>query len=193
MLTTLDLIRHGTPEGGNRYRGHSIDDPLSASGWQQMQDAVKGQHDWQQVISSPMHRCLAFAESYANENTLPLSTDERLVEIGFGDWEGRTSAEILADDPDAIKNFYRDPVNNQPNGAESLRGFSRRVHAAISDILQQHAGKNILVVAHAGVMRAAICSITMSPLISMYRLSIGNAAIIRIRDDGIRPPTIMLK
>ena len=33
--TVIDLIRHGEPVGGRRYRGH-IDDPLSERGWQQM-------------------------------------------------------------------------------------------------------------------------------------------------------------
>ena len=31
----LDLIRHGEPEGGVKYRG-SLDEPLSTTGWQQM-------------------------------------------------------------------------------------------------------------------------------------------------------------
>jgi len=33
-------MRHGEPVGGRAYRGHSIDDPLSEKGWQQMWDAV---------------------------------------------------------------------------------------------------------------------------------------------------------
>ena len=38
--TIIDLIRHGEPEGGRAFRGHSIDDPLSEKGWQQMWDVL---------------------------------------------------------------------------------------------------------------------------------------------------------
>ena len=37
--TTIDLIRHGEPVGGRKYRGQ-IDDPLSDKGWTQMRQAV---------------------------------------------------------------------------------------------------------------------------------------------------------
>ncbi|MHB1590203.1 MAG: histidine phosphatase family protein [Sulfuricella sp.] len=37
--TTIDLIRHGEPVGGRRYRGRT-DDPLSEKGWNQMWTAV---------------------------------------------------------------------------------------------------------------------------------------------------------
>ncbi|MEK6748901.1 MAG: histidine phosphatase family protein, partial [Pseudomonadota bacterium] len=37
--TVVDMIRHGEPVGGKRYRGHR-DDPLSDIGWRQMREAV---------------------------------------------------------------------------------------------------------------------------------------------------------
>jgi broad specificity phosphatase PhoE len=39
---TLDLLRHGEPEGGRLYRGNLLDNPLSEKGWQQMQASVNG-------------------------------------------------------------------------------------------------------------------------------------------------------
>jgi hypothetical protein len=41
---TLDLLRHGEPEGGRLYRGNLLDNPLSEKGWQQMQASVNGKH-----------------------------------------------------------------------------------------------------------------------------------------------------
>jgi len=60
--TRFDLIRHGEPEGGKRYRG-TLDDPLSATGWPQMQAAVSEQDQWDAILTSPMARCRPFAES----------------------------------------------------------------------------------------------------------------------------------
>ncbi len=40
--TKIDIIRHGEPIGGPRFRGHGVDDPLSEKGWEQMWNAVGG-------------------------------------------------------------------------------------------------------------------------------------------------------
>jgi broad specificity phosphatase PhoE len=192
MTTLVDLIRHGTPEGGNRYRGHNIDDPLSEKGWQQMWSAVSGYPPWDMIVSSPLQRCLAFATAYAEKYRLNVRVDDRLKEIGFGSWEGYSSEQILEKDPEAIRNFYHDPVTNRPEGAEELAVFQRRVGAAIESIFDTHKDQRILVVAHAGVMRAAVTATLKAPEASMYRISIGNASIIRIKHDGIRPPTVTL-
>ncbi len=51
--TLVDLMRHGEPVGGVRFRGNVTDDPLSNLGWSQMWDAVGDHHPWDQLISSP--------------------------------------------------------------------------------------------------------------------------------------------
>jgi len=192
MPTIIQLLRHGTPEGGNKFRGHSIDDPLSEKGWQQMNNAIGEHNQWDMVISSPLQRCYAFAQSFADKHNIPLTIDDRLKEVGFGIWEGKSSQQILVQDPAAIKNFYHDPIKYRPKNAEELPLFQKRVSAALQDILTIHNNKRILVVAHAGVIRAAITSVTGSPESAMYRISIGNAALITIQDDGIRPATLIL-
>ena len=58
-MAVIDLIRHGEPEGGRRYRG-ATDDPLTAAGWRQMEAAVAGL-SWQRIYSSPLVRCADFA------------------------------------------------------------------------------------------------------------------------------------
>ena len=45
-ITTIDLIRHGEPVGGKKFRG-STDDPLSELGWQQMTAAVASTTEWE--------------------------------------------------------------------------------------------------------------------------------------------------
>ena len=88
--TTIDLIRHGEPVGGSKYRGQT-DDPLSEKGWAQMRAALVGHQPWEVVVTSPLVRCRAFAEELAARLALPLEVDARLMEIGFGEWEGRTA------------------------------------------------------------------------------------------------------
>jgi alpha-ribazole phosphatase len=70
--TLIDLIRHGEPAGGRRYRGHGLDDPLTEKGWSQMWDAVGEFSAWQQIITSPMQRCQAFAHALGERHAIPV-------------------------------------------------------------------------------------------------------------------------
>jgi len=182
VQTTLDILRHGVPVGGRRYRGQ-IDDPLSETGWQEMRAATAGARPWQAIISSPLSRCRAFAEELAAETGLPLSLDARLKEVGFGSWEGKTAAELTATDPTAVLAFKRDPVGCRPPGAEPLEAFHARVTAAFEAIIRDHAGQHVLVVAHAGVIRMAICHVLGMPAAHAYRLQVGSAALARFRSE----------
>lgn len=188
--TLIDLLRHGEPEGGKRYRGQ-IDDPLSATGWQQMWRAVGEHAPWQRIISSPLSRCKAFAEHLAARHHLPCSFDDRLMEVGFGAWEGRTAAELRVEDPEQIRRFYHDPVRARPVGAEPLSAFRERVVAAFEDLAQRHAGEHLLLVTHAGVMRAVVAHVLNAPLEAIYRIEVNYAALTRVRLDTERPPTLV--
>jgi alpha-ribazole phosphatase/probable phosphoglycerate mutase len=181
--TTLDFLRHGEPVGGKKYRGQT-DDPLSEKGWAQMRAATAGEQPWTAIVSSPLSRCRAFADSLADTLALPVQLDARLAEVGFGVWEGRTAEQLKQDDPDRIFNFKRDPVGNRPEGAETLADFFARVVAAYEDVQQRHAGQHVLVVAHAGVIRMAICHALGLPPEQAYRINVGSAGMARIRVEN---------
>ncbi len=182
--TIIDLIRHGEPVGGSKYRGH-IDDPLSDKGWGQMRDAVADHCPWQSVISSPLSRCAAFAQELTERHGLPLAHDERLKEICFGEWEGKTKDQISQVDSTALVNFYNDPITYRPPGAETLADFQARIVAAWQDLLTEYAGQHVLLVGHAGVIRMIMSQVLEMPLTSMFRISVPNAGITRIRIDGV--------
>jgi alpha-ribazole phosphatase/probable phosphoglycerate mutase len=177
--TRIDLLRHGEPIGGRRYRGQ-IDDALSERGWEQMWNAVGTGPDWQQIVSSPLQRCSAFAASLAERLALPLQLESRFMEVGFGEWEGKTRDELNRLVPGQTGRFYRDPVNNRPPGAEPLEEFADRVLDAFRDLLERFKGESILVVAHAGVIRVILAHTLDMPLSTMYRINVPNAGISRI-------------
>jgi alpha-ribazole phosphatase/probable phosphoglycerate mutase len=191
-ITTIDLLRHGEPMGGRRYRGQ-IDDPLSEKGWNEMWQAVTAPPSppWQQIICSPLRRCAEFAERLSEKTGIPLVSDDRLKEVGFGVWEGKTGDELRATDPDIISRFYRDPIGHRPAGAEPLDRFSERVNNAFDDCLARYEGQHLLIIAHAGVIRAIVARALSAPLCSMYRLSVATAAITRLQKDEERPLTIL--
>jgi alpha-ribazole phosphatase len=179
-ITTLDLMRHGEPVGGRKYRGQT-DDPLSETGWTQMRSAVGDHCPWQVIISSPLSRCADFSRELAKRHELPLEIDARLTELGFGIWEGRTAAELTAENSDIIVNFRRDPITSAPPGAEPIMGFRSRIVSVWNAILERHRGEHVLVVAHAGVIRMMIGHVLEVPLQNIFRLHVANAGISRIR------------
>lgn len=180
IYTTLDFLRHGEPVGGKRYRGQT-DDPLSQKGWAQMCTATAGDRPWMAIVSSPLMRCRLFAEWLAGVTGLPMSVDDRLAEVGFGIWEGRTAEEINSGAPDSVFDFKFDPVGCRPEGAEPLEAFSARVVAAYEAIVKRHKGEHVLVVAHAGVIRMALSHVLGSPPERAYRINVGSAGVARIR------------
>lgn len=194
MTTHIDVIRHGEPVGGRRYRGYSIDDPLTEKGWSQMRAAVLEKPPWQHIVSSPLKRCLEFSQELASDLQITFSIEDNLKEIGFGDWEGKTPEEILTEDSEALNHFYQDPVNNRPDGAEPLHSFSERVWQAYQGIITDHHDEHVLIVAHAGVARAITANILQMSLDDVYsRLKIEYGAIIRSSIDDNSPPRLLIQ
>jgi len=180
MSTTLDLMRHGEPVGGRKYRGQ-IDDPLSEKGWAQMQAAVGDAAPWTHIVSSPLLRCRAFAETLAERHGLPFALDDRLREVGFGIWEGKSAAEIEQDAPGTLARFKADPVHARPSGAEPLADFQARVAGGLDAIVAQHPDQHVLVVGHAGVTRMALAWALHIPLQHAYRIEVASASMTRLR------------
>ena len=194
MTTYIDVIRHGEPVGGRRYRGYSVDDALTEKGWAQMRSSVPETPEWQHIVSSPLKRCLEFSTELANDLQITMSIEDNLKEIGFGDWEGKTPEEILAQDSEALNRFYQDPVNNRPEGAEPLDTFSQRVWNAYLEIIENHRDKHILIVAHAGVARAITANILKMSLDDVYsRLRIEYGAIVSSSIDEGSPPRLLIQ
>jgi alpha-ribazole phosphatase/probable phosphoglycerate mutase len=191
--TLIDLMRHGEPVGGRCYRGQT-DDPLSDKGWRQMWDAVGDFRGWQRIITSPLIRCSAFADMLGEKLDIPVTRDERLKEMGFGEWEGRAPSDIQKDDPQRLFRFKLDPVANAPAGAEPLQGFYERVGAAWQHLATDYRGGHLLVVGHAGMMRMMIAHALGLPYENVYRINVGNAALSRIRvewSEGRMMPSLV--
>ncbi len=179
--TVIDLIRHGEPAGGRRYRGHNIDDPLTEKGWCQMWDAVGQYNAWEQIVTSPLQRCQAFAHALGKRHGIPVTIEPRVKEVGLGSWEGQSHDDIKIGRADEFQAFLSDPVNHRPDGAEKLDAFINRVSSAYDEIVERHHGKHCLIVAHAGVIRAVITKTIHVAPAGLYRIKISNGGITRIR------------
>ena len=184
--TVIDLLRHGEPEGGKCFRGNGIDDPLSEDGWKQMWDAVEEQQPWQIIITSPMQRCHHFAQRFSEKHTIPVVVEPDLREVGFGSWEGKTREYLQQHHRDEYDDFYLDPINNRPEGAEPFNEFVTRVAGVYKRVTDSFEGKHVLVVAHAGVIRAVLMHALKEDPVAVYQTQIENAKISRLRQQSQR-------
>ena len=175
--TTVDLLRHGEVQGGEYYRGIT-DDPLSEQGWNQMHKQCANRQ-WQMVISSPLRRCSAFASAWCEQRHLPLQIHPAWMEIDFGDWEGQTADWIATQHPDALRDFYADPFRYTPPNAESYSDFIGRIRQGWEEVLVKHAGQKILIVTHAGVIRALLSLLLGIPAVQSLQLDVPHACLTR--------------
>lgn len=180
----IGLLRHGETEGGARYRGRT-DDRVTEAGWRQMRTALLADTNaWEKIVTSPLARCAEFAHAYAIERQLPLRVDERLRELDFGDWEGRTAAEIMETSPESLLNFWEDPWKHGPPAGEPIAEMCARVIAAWRDIIA--GAHTTLVIGHGGPMRVILCHALGLPLAQLLHVEVAPGTLHRLtaRADG---------
>jgi len=86
----------------------------------------------------------------------PAQIEPGLVEQDFGRWQGRAWGALASiQDPD-LANFWQNPATTTPPGGESFSSMIERVRPVIERLSSELAGRDILAVAHAGTIRAAL-------------------------------------
>ncbi len=175
MVTALYLIRHGETVGSEtrRYKG-TLDVPLSDEGVRQAERLAdylgERANGAAAIYTSPLGRAWKTAGPIARALGLEPEVVDALRERHFGAWEGMSFEEIEAAYPEAFRDWARDPLRHRPVGGESTLEVRDRVVEALEGILKRHEGEAVVVVAHGGVNRAALCHYTGLPLENIFRL-----------------------
>lgn len=79
-----------------------------------------------------------------------------LAEQNFGRWQGQSWAMLASIKEPGIDAFWADPAGSVPPGGESFAELVRRTASVISRLSESFAGRDILAIAHAGTIRAAL-------------------------------------
>lgn len=183
MSLTLDLLRHGETELGGGLRG-SLDDALTALGWEQMRAAVEGQGPWSRIVSSPLQRCALFAQALGEQLKLPVTFDKDLQELHFGAWEGQSAAALMETDEQALGLFWADPYAFTPPQGEPVLEFSTRVLAAVNRLQHTYTGERVLVVCHGGVMKLLLAQARGLPREQLLQIQVVNGALFTLHVDA---------
>jgi broad specificity phosphatase PhoE len=159
----LILVRHGvtTWNREGRFQGH-LDPPLAPEGLEEarlLANRMQGAPGLRpaRIVSSPLARARQTAETIhaaiAGSGPPPeLVLDPDLVELGQGEWEGRTHAELAVEDAERYAAWRTRSGNHPPPGGESVDVAAPRVAAAVERALNG-GGWPLCIVTHGGTLR----------------------------------------
>ncbi len=183
---TIDLLRHGEPEGGDVLRGR-VDHCLTELGWQQMRNAIthvagRDQKNlWTHVVTSPLQRCSAFARFIAQDLGLALREEASWQEIDYGDWDGMPLQYWREQAAPMFREFRQDMSRLVPPNGEDFISFKDRVLQAWQNLSALPDGSHVLLVTHGGVLRVILPTVLGMPLNRSQPLHIPFASFSRIR------------
>lgn len=157
------FLRHGRTEWNARHRiqGSNVEIDLDDEGVKQAEETAEGFRraglKFDRVYSSPYRRALHTAEIVcAGTGGTPV-VDDRIREIGFGEYEGTPFFEAGFID-DNIRAAFEDPEKYVPRGGETYPQVLARVRNFLDFELKPLEGKceKVLVTAHGGVLHAVV-------------------------------------
>jgi glucosyl-3-phosphoglycerate phosphatase len=153
----LILVRHGVTDWNRegRWQGR-LDPPLSETGLREAalvaarvaaDDALRPAR----ILSSTLARASETARVIGEAVGVAVEAEARLVEIGAGEWEGRTHAELEATDGERYLTWRTTPGYGPPGG-EPLTDAADRVRTVLADVAASPSWP-VLLVSHGGILR----------------------------------------
>jgi broad specificity phosphatase PhoE len=193
----LLLVRHGvtTWNREDRFQGH-LDPPLDPIGVEQSRRLGKRlaaeEAGPMRIVSSPLVRASATAELLVEimreaERQVELVHHDGLMEIGQGEWSGRTHMEIVRDDPDRYAAWRAGGGQVTPPGGETREAATSRIVQCLDELLATD-GTSLCLVSHGGILRLAAAYLVQLPILEAWELDVFNASLSRLaRADAAAP------
>ncbi len=109
------------------------------------------------VFTSPLSRARDTAQAIADATGAPLTVDERLIEVDYGDFEGLDRAEASARFGTAFDAWRADPFGAPVPGMEPLAVALERASAATADAIATC--DRPVIVGHQGILRIVLIAL----------------------------------
>ena len=195
MKTEIYLVRHGETDWNKEGKFQGCTDiSLSKEGIQQahlLKDTLNNDFDY--IYTSPLSRAAQTAEILCeNHKKIKPVIIPDLREINFGAWEGLTIMQIREQYPAEYQAWRTDEEHaNLIGGDLTLRNASNRAKDAILKLAEKHAGKKIVVVAHGGILKAALIGIFDWKMTMYHRFFLGNTSVSKISIGNSQVPILI--
>jgi probable phosphomutase (TIGR03848 family) len=191
-VTLVLIVRHGlTAATGSalsgRTPGISLDDRGRAQAAAVAERLCGVRLD--AIISSPLERCAQTAEAIAAKQPgIEVQADERVIEVGYGDWTGKSLRKLSREPLWRVVQAYPSAVTFPGPGGETLPDIQRRAVAAIRDWNARLGPDAVyLVCSHADVIKAILAD-TLGLHLDLYqRIVVDPCSLSVIRYTPLRP------
>ena len=196
-MTRIYLIRHAEAEGNIRriFQGH-YDGDISENGERQLLQLRERCRDFpfDAVYASPLRRTFKTAESANYYHKLPIITDDGLIEINGGCWEGRPWEELPGLYPEENNRWVNEPWEFNPKGGEAMCAVYDRIWNTVIRIVRENRGKNICIVSHGCAIRNFLCRAQGRPIGELNNVAwCDNTAVSIIDfDDDLNPHIVLI-
>jgi 2,3-bisphosphoglycerate-dependent phosphoglycerate mutase len=182
--TGMYLIRHGQTEANVLHQlVGSTDVPLDPIGLVQAERVAERMApiSLDAILSSPLQRALTTARVIGDRVGLTPRPVDGLVELDFGQLEGRTLTHMIEQHPElAIRLANFDDLDVEWPGGETRRGFHARVSAAFLAILEEYSQHTVAVVAHGGVIGSFLAYLEGGQANDFVRYAVFNCSVTHI-------------
>ena len=176
----LIFLRHGrTKANASGLLQGRIDPELDELGVKQAAAAAEVLGSVDRVIASPLVRAQQTAEALGRS----VETDERFIELNYGDWEGRPVRDV----PPETWEQWRSDLDFRPPNGETLNELGSRVRDGLTDLALAAEHQDIVVVSHVSPIKAAVAWALGNSDETTWRLYLGQASICRIATDRGTP------
>ena len=182
VVTTTHLLRHGETihTAEKRFSGTGGDDPpLNDNGIEQSHRAgrhVAATGGVDLIVTSPMARTRETANIVAEHLGVEVVVEDDIRECNFGDWDGKTFADVQRDDQEALDAWLASTAVSPPGG-ESFDQVEARVRAARDRIVAEYEGSNLLLVTHVTPLKTLLRLALDAPSHAYYRIEIKPASL----------------
>lgn len=171
---TLILVRHGHVEGihPERFRGQ-LDLPLTDLGHAQAAataDFIAAHWKATAIYTSPLSRCRETGAKIGAAQGLGIEALPELIDINYGDWQGRTREEVKASTPERFNAWMTQPQLTVLPGADSLQDVQARLVRALDRMRSAHAGETVIAVGHDSTNRVFLTLAMDLPLSRYWHL-----------------------
>ena len=174
------VIRHGRTEANAAGLLLGRADPaLDDRGRAQAASLAAAVGPVDRVVASPLRRAQETAAAFG----LPVETDERWIELDYGEWDGRPVADVPAE----TWARWRAELAFCPPGGECLADLGSRVRDACHDLLAEAASSTVVVVTHVSPVKAATAWALGVGDEATWRMYVAPASITRIEARDGRP------
>ena len=187
----LYIMRHGKTDWNEQHKLQGRTDiPLNDEGIKMAEAAALKYKDvhFDICYCSPLKRAKKTAEILLAGRDIPIISDDRLVEMSFGKYEGvkssfSTDANELKSSDSQVNILFEAPEKYQaPDDGETFEELFKRTGSFLDEVVMQklEEGKDVLIVGHGAMNSSIVCRIKNIGLDRFWSAGIENCKLMKL-------------